>query len=78
MKHENLISRRTTAIGLRHYADVSTGGTSSYHVVFTNAYRLQNVKRQVAQLSQRESATHELLRFAKLRSGIFEPPFGAT
>jgi len=31
---------------------------------------------QVAQISQRESATHELLRFAKLLSGIFEPPFG--
>ena len=31
---------------------------------------------QVAQLSQRDCATHELLRFAKLRSGIFEPPFG--
>jgi len=30
---------------------------------------------QVAQLSQRDRATHELLRFAKLRSGIFEPPF---
>ena len=32
--------------------------------------------KQVAQLSQRDRATHELLRFAKLRSGIFEPPFG--
>ena len=30
---------------------------------------------QVAQLSQRDRATHELLRFAKLRSGIFEPTF---
>ena len=30
---------------------------------------------KVAQLSQRDRATHELLRFAKLRSGIFEPPF---
>jgi len=30
---------------------------------------------QVAQLSQRHRATHELLRFAKLKSGIFEPPF---
>jgi len=30
---------------------------------------------QVAQLSQRDRATHELLRFAKLRSGLFEPPF---
>jgi len=27
---------------------------------------------QVAQLSQRDRATHELLRFAKLQSGIFE------
>ena len=26
-------------------------------------------------LSQRDRATHELLRFAKLRSGIFEPLF---
>ena len=32
--------------------------------------------KQVAQLSQRDRAMHELLRFAKLRSGIFEPPFG--
>jgi len=31
--------------------------------------------KQVAQLSQRDHATHELLPFAKLRSGIFEPPF---
>jgi len=30
---------------------------------------------QVAQLSQRDHATHELLRFAKLQSGFFEPPF---
>jgi len=30
---------------------------------------------QVAQLSQRDRATLELLQFAKLRSGIFEPPF---
>jgi len=33
------------------------------------------VNRQVAQLLQRDRATHELLRIAKLRSGIFEPPF---
>jgi len=31
---------------------------------------------QLAQLSQRDRATHELLQFAKLQSGIFEPPFG--
>jgi len=31
--------------------------------------------KQVAQLSQRDRATHELLRFAKLRNGIFAPPF---
>ena len=30
---------------------------------------------QVAQLWQRDRATHELLRFAKLWSRIFEPPF---
>jgi len=34
-----------------------------------------NNNKQVAQLLQRDRATHELLRFAKLRSGIFEPPF---
>jgi len=33
---------------------------------------------QVAQLSQRDRATHELLQFAKLRSEIFEPPFYAS
>jgi len=30
---------------------------------------------QVAHLSQGDRATHKLLRFAKLQSGIFEPPF---
>ena len=30
---------------------------------------------QVAQLLQRDRTTHELLRFAKLRSRIFERPF---
>jgi len=38
--------------------------------------RTGTVCKQVAQLSQRDRATHELLRFAKLRSGMFEPPFG--
>jgi len=33
---------------------------------------------QVAQLSQRDRATHELLRFAKLRSGILSHPFGGA
>jgi len=32
-------------------------------------------RKKVVQLSQRDRATHELLRFAKLRSGIFEPAF---
>jgi len=31
--------------------------------------------KQVAQLSHRDRTMHELLRIAKLRSGIFEPPF---
>jgi len=31
---------------------------------------------QVARLWQRDRATHELVRFAKLRGGVFEPPFG--
>ena len=30
---------------------------------------------QVAQLSQRDRTTHQLLRFAKLGCGIFQPPF---
>ena len=33
------------------------------------------IKTQVAQLSQRDSATHVLLQYTKLRSVIFEPPF---
>jgi len=33
------------------------------------------IKTQVAQISQRDRATHELLRYTKLRSVIFEPPF---
>jgi len=36
----------------------------------------RKTEEQVAQLSQTDRATHQLLRFAKLRSGIFEPPFG--
>jgi len=32
-------------------------------------------RRKNNKLRQRHRATHELLRFAKLRSGIFEPPF---
>ena len=35
---------------------------------------LTRLVEQVAELWQRDRATHELLRFAKLRSGIFEPP----
>jgi len=35
----------------------------------------QNKHKQVAQLSQRDRATHELLRFAKLWSGFFDLPF---
>ena len=42
---------------------------------FPTIYDLAPVAKQIAQLSQRDRATHELLRFAKLRSGIFEPPF---
>ena len=38
--------------------------------------RTAQQREQVAQHSQRDRATHELLRFAKLRSVIFEPPFG--
>ena len=51
-----------------------------YHFLTLSTYRpskfrIEFKKKQVAQLSQRDRATHELLRFAKLRSGIFEPPF---
>ena len=38
-------------------------------------YYVRPIMKQVAQLSQRDRATHEFRRFAKLRSGIFEPPF---
>jgi len=34
------------------------------------------VEKQVAQLWQRDRAMHALLRFTKLRSGVFEPLFG--
>jgi len=37
--------------------------------------RVSWTAKTIAQLSQRDRATHELLRFAKLRSAIFEPPF---
>ena len=37
---------------------------------------LRSSVQQVVQLWQRDRATHELLRFAKLRSDVFEPPFG--
>jgi len=38
-------------------------------------YYSNNKSKQVAQLSQRDRATHELLQYAKLQSGVFEPPF---
>jgi len=44
-------------------------------VKFATSITFEYSQKQVAQLSQRDRATHELLRFAKLRSGIFEPPF---
>ena len=40
-----------------------------------NSLNLLHKYLQVAQLLQRDRATHELLRFAKLQSRIFEPPF---
>jgi len=43
-----------------------------------NELRLPYEYEEVAQLSQRDRATHELLRLAKLWSGIFEPPFGGV
>jgi len=46
-------------------------GLGPRHIVLSRGSMLK----QVAQLSQRDRVTHELLRFAKLRSGIFEPPF---
>ena len=49
--------------------------TSSYLGNGSTSWAVGPLK-QVAQLSQRDRATQELFRFAKLRSGIFEPPFG--
>ena len=40
-----------------------------------NDFELIPTVTSIAQLSQRDRSTHELLRFAKLLSGIFEPPF---
>jgi len=51
---------------LLNYSNLGVGGQFLFR---------RSVCIQVAQLSQRDRATHELLRFAKLRSGIFEPPF---
>jgi len=48
------------------------GGEMRSKCIYTKT--LKFIK-QVAQLSQRDRATHELLGFAKLHSGIFEPPF---
>jgi len=49
-------------------------GTASSFMRFPPYFCFQ-FDQQVAQLSQRDRATNELLRFAKLRSGIFKPPF---
>ena len=63
LKDENLCSPKIRKIDIRKFTRIT---------IFSCPPLLQ----EVAQLSQRDRATHELLRFAKLRSGIFEPPFG--
>ena len=50
--------------------------TAQWPTCVHNSNGRHQLEQQVAQLSQRDRATHELLRLAKLRSGIFEPPFG--
>jgi len=44
--------------------------------IIKNIVEIEWITSRLAQLSQRDPETHELLPFAKLRSGIFEPPFG--
>jgi len=46
------------------------------YIIIATIYKPRHTVKQVAELSQRDRATHDLSRFAKLRSGIFEPPFG--
>ena len=53
---------------------LSVGGLANLNPCLMSS--VGSLYQQVAQLSQRDRATLELLRFAKLRSGIFEPPFG--
>jgi len=46
------------------------------HIIIATIYKPSHRLKQVAQLSQRDRATPELLRFAKLRSEFLSHPFG--
>ena len=72
-KHWPALILSLTTTGLHHASSPMpvpslSSGQYGYWLLFS--YNLQ-----VAQLSQRDCATHELLPFAKLQSGILEPPF---
>ena len=46
------------------------------HIIIATIYKPSHGVKQVAKLSQRDRATPELLRFAKLRSEFLSHPFG--
>ena len=46
------------------------------YIIIATIYKPSYIVKQVAQLSQKDRATHELLRFAKLRSEFLSHPFG--
>jgi len=46
------------------------------YIIIATIYKPSHRVKQVAQLSQRDRATHELLRFAKLLSEFMSHPFG--
>jgi len=47
------------------------------YIIIATIYKPSHRVKQIAQLSQRDRATHELLRFAKLQSEFLSHPLGA-
>jgi len=73
-KSYRVLTTTLTALGTAVFYYLHKNSTlTQQRTQHVSVFRM-NVK-QVAQLSQRDRAMHELLRFVKLRSGSFEPPF---
>jgi len=68
--------RKSNSVNFQLGLEIRNRGMSNVTTESNRVFGRQFV--QVAQLSQIDRATHELLRFAKLRSGIFEPPISGA